>query len=183
MFFNDLQTERLLLRNIAAGDRDFIFSQFSDKEVNRYLFDTEPLTDLKGADEIIAFYLRPEPRRQHRWILVRKADGVKMGTCGFHVWNRAEAKVEVGYDLKAEFWRQGYMREALETAFTFAENEMQVKEIDACIAVDNQRSIRLAESFGFVLSGATSLSFRGQNYPHHVYTLHLPRGSVTAFQG
>jgi ribosomal-protein-alanine N-acetyltransferase len=106
-----------------------------------------------------------------------------MGTCGFHVWNRAEANVEVGYDLKAEFWRQGYMREALETAFTFAENEMQVKEIDACIAVDNQRSIRLAESFGFVLSGATSLSFRGQNYPHHVYTLHLPRGSVTAFQG
>lgn len=32
MFFTDLETERLFLKNIETSDRNFIFSQFSDKE-------------------------------------------------------------------------------------------------------------------------------------------------------
>lgn len=61
MLFNDIETEKLFLKNISTDDRDFIFSQFSDNVVNRYLFDTEPLTDVEGADEIINFYIQPEP--------------------------------------------------------------------------------------------------------------------------
>lgn len=68
MLFKNLETERLYLKNIDISDRDFIYSQFSDDIVNRYLFDAEPLTDIEGADEIIAFYIQPEPRFQHRWI-------------------------------------------------------------------------------------------------------------------
>lgn len=51
MFFCNLETERLILKNIAQEDRNFIFSQFSDDVVNKYLFDAEPLTDIIGADE------------------------------------------------------------------------------------------------------------------------------------
>ncbi len=70
MFFNNIETERLILKNIDIEDRDFIYSQFSDKVVSRYLFDAEPLTDLQGADESVTSYIQPEPRLQHRWILV-----------------------------------------------------------------------------------------------------------------
>jgi ribosomal-protein-alanine N-acetyltransferase len=53
MFYQELETERLTLKNIAPADREFIFAQFSNDKVNEYLYDAEPLTDIAGADEII----------------------------------------------------------------------------------------------------------------------------------
>lgn len=173
MQFSEIETERLFLRNISAQDRDFIFSQFSDDVVNRYLFDADPLNDLQEADELIRFYLQPEPRPQHRWILVRKSDGIRMGTCGFHCWNLRDGEVEVGYDLKEAFWGNGYMREAMKAILAFAGEQMRVKTIYAIISVDNRRSIRLAEELGFVVSGSRTLEFHGKEYPHHCYALRL----------
>lgn len=65
MFFQEIETERLLLKNISFDDRDFMLKEFSDDAVNRYLFDVEPLSNLEEADELINFYLQPEPRAQH----------------------------------------------------------------------------------------------------------------------
>ena len=172
MLFNDIKTERLVLKNISIDDRNFIFSQFSDAVVNRYLFDAEPVTDMQGADEIITFYIQPESRLQHRWIIVRKSDGMKMGTCGFHCWNQTDCKVEVGYDLKEEFWGNGYMREAMKEIISFSIDEMHIKEISASIYIDNQRSIHLAENLGFVLSGSSYESFRDNEYLHNRYSLY-----------
>ncbi len=128
MFFHDLKTERLLLKNIDVSDRNFIFSQFSDQVVNRYLFDAEPLSDISGADEIIEFYVQPEPRPQHRWIILRESDGMKMGTYGFHCWNIQDSKVDVGYDLKEEFWGNGYMQESMKRNINFAKENMNIKK-------------------------------------------------------
>jgi len=173
LLFTNLETERLILKNIDTDDRDFIFSQFSDDAVTKYLFDEEPLTDIQGADEIINFYIKPEPRLQHRWVIVRRSDGMKMGTCGFHCWNRREGKVEVGYDLKEEFWGNGYMREAMKEIIAFAKDKMNIKEINACVYFDNERSTRLAENLGFVLSGSTNELFRDKEYLHNIYSLYL----------
>ena len=175
MFFTPLQTERLALKNIAADDRDFIFSHFTDKAVTTYLFDAEPVVDMQGADEIINFYLRPEPRGFHRWILVRKADNAKLGTCGFHLWDRAAGTVEIGYDLTPAYWGSGYMREALQTIIVFATEVMDVQAINAEIYVDNTRSLALAKKLGFIFEGKTHVEiFQGQQYLHKIYT-HYPR--------
>jgi [ribosomal protein S5]-alanine N-acetyltransferase len=173
MFYNNIETDRLVLKNIDGGDREFIFSQFSDDDINKYLFDAEPLTDIRGADEIIDFYLKPEPRPQHRWVVIRKADGVKMGTCGFHCWSITDSKVEIGYDLKKEFWGNGYMHEALDHIMEFAKNDMKVKEINACIYIENSRSIALVEKLDFVLIGSKYELFKGKKYLHNIYSLNL----------
>ena len=179
MFFRELETDRLYLRNISADDRDFIFRQFTNTTVNRYLFDAEPLVDMDGANEIIEFYTRPEPRLQHRWILVQKADNARMGTCGFHRWEKARQCCDVGYDLYPDFWGNGYMREVLRAILEFARNDMRVKRIDACIYPDNAASVRLAESLGFVFEGNMKDEiFRGKKYPHKVYTRNLHGGML-----
>lgn len=173
MLFVDIETTRLHLQNISMEDRDFIYSKFSDDAVNRYLFDAKPMSDVNEADELIRFYLQPEPRAQHRWILTRKTDGVKMGTCGFHCWNRKDGSVEVGYDLKQEFWGQGYVSEAMMAIIAFAMESLDVKTISACISVDNQKSIRVVEKLGFMPTGLEMLEFRGIEYPHRRYVLTL----------
>ncbi|MPM51418.1 hypothetical protein SDC9_98166 [bioreactor metagenome] len=173
MFFTNLETERLLLKNIDVNDREFIFDMFSDEVVNKYLFDAEPLTDISGADEIIEFYLEPEPRLQHRWIIIRKSDGVKMGTCGFHCWNTSNSTVDVGYDLKEQFWGNGYMQEAIKEIVGFAKDKMKIETISASIYIENTRSVKLAESLGLTRSGHSTELFRGKEYQHYRYSLSL----------
>ena len=172
MFFKELETERMLLKNISCEDREFIFSQFSDDIVSKYLFDAEPLVDIQGADEIIKYYLQPDPRSIHRWILTRKSDKNKMGTCGFHCWNCNAGTVEVGYDLKETFWGNGYMQEAMKEIITFAIQNMNIKRIDACVYIANSKSIAVVERLGFSFNGVTkNVLFRGFEYPHNIYSL------------
>jgi len=171
--FTDLETERLLLKNIGLDDQEFILSQFSNDTINRYLFDAEPMTCLDDAIELINFYIQAEPRLQHRWIIVSKSGQEKFGTCGFHCWNQKDRSVEVGYDLCEAFWGKGYMTEAMQAIISFAGQQMGVREIRACIYVENERSIRLAERMGFKFSGTCSQTFRGTDYPHNIYSLFL----------
>lgn len=172
IFFYEIETERLLLKNISYEDRQFILQQFSNEAVNKFLFDAEPLNNLKEADELIEFYLEEEPRLQHRWILSLKNSGKKLGTCGFHCWNRNKKYVDIGYDLKEEYWGQGIMTEALKAILMFAKNEMDVKKINANIYFENERSIRIAKKLGFVFSNETEVCvFRGKEYLHNIYTL------------
>jgi len=173
LLFTDLETERLLLKNISLEDREFILSQFSNDTINRYLYDAEPMTRLDDAAELIQFYMQPEPRLQHRWIIVSKSGKEKMGTCGFHCWNQKERSVEVGYDLCEAFWGKGYMTEAMKEIISFARNRMCVREIRACIYVDNSRSITLAERLGFMFTGTCHQAFRDNDYLHNNYSLLL----------
>lgn len=169
--FNNLETDRLLLKNIDMEDKEFIFSEFSDPVINRYLFDAEPMVNISEAEELIDFYTVPEPRLQHRWVIIRKSDNTKIGTCGFHCWDRGKNRVEIGYELKEEFWHNGYMQEAVKDIIEFAKENMDIKEICACISIDNKRSIHLVDKFGFTLSGSYNEVFSGKEYPHNIYKL------------
>ncbi len=171
MIFTDLETERLRLENISSEDKEFIFEQFSNNDVNKYLFDAEPMVEPSEAQELIDFYMSPEPRNRHRWILVRKSDGLTLGTCGFHFWNQNEHKIETGYDLRKEFWGNGYMLEAMKAIIDFGESKLDVKRIDANIYIENEKSIALAKKLGFEFYGETELfRFRGRDYLHHIFT-------------
>lgn len=172
MFFQEIETERLLLKNISFDDRDFMLKEFSDDAVNRYLFDVEPLSNLEEADELINFYLQPEPRAQHRWIIILKNDDIKIGTCGFHCWYREQNCVDIGYDLQEAFWGQGIMTEALKSILSFSFEKMEVFQVNAHIYVENDKSIQLVQKLGFKFNGRTEIcSFRGNEYLHNIYTL------------
>lgn len=170
MFFQSVETERLLLKNIGADDRDFILKQFSDDDVNAFLFDAEPMRSVEEADALIAFYTAPEPRAQHRWVIVDKRSGEKIGTCGFHCWNDREKSVEVGYDLQRDFWGQGLMTEAMNAILGVYAPQMHITRVYAHIAEGNAASIRLAQKLGFRWAGETqTLCFHGQERLHRIY--------------
>ena len=174
MFFIELETQRLLLKNIGYEDAEFMYKEFSTDEVNTYLFDAEPISSLEEAMELIDFYVQDEPRDQHRWILILKELNEKIGTCGFHSWNRRFGSVEIGYDLQPDLWRKGYMSEALSEIISFAKNEMKVKSITANIAQDNAASMGIAAKLGFHRTENTYFEdFRGRKYLHYIYQLDL----------
>lgn len=167
-----IETNRLILKSISEEDRDFIFSQFSDATVTKYLYDEEPLTSILGADEIIDSYVKSNSIGLSRWILIRKTDNEKMGTCGFHCWDSKEHVIDIGYDLKEEFWGNGYMQEAMKAIVKCAARELQVKQINAHIYFENNKSIKLVEGLGFKFSGNEyNCTFREREYLHQIYSL------------
>ena len=129
------------------------------------------MNSLEEANEIIDFYTQKEPRMQHRYILVLKTTGEKIGTCGFHAWDINNRSVEIGYDLQKAYWHQGYMQEALEAILQYAKTIMNVSKVHACIYIDNHSSIKLVEKFGFVKSATKYEHFREKDYLHYIYTL------------
>ena len=172
--FKKIETDRLLLENISKEDNEFILSQFSDHDVNKYLYDAEPMIDITEANELIDFYMQPEPRGQHRWILVRKSEGIKMGTCGFHCLDMLHKKIDIGYDLKKEFWGNGYMQEAVKASINFIILNFDIHRIDAHIYCENERSIILAKKLDFSFYGESEICvFRGLEYLHHIYTRYI----------
>lgn len=109
---------------------------------------------------------------QHRWILTLKNNNAKIGTCGFHCWDQNRNCIDIGYDLQEEYWGQGLMSEAINAILDFAQNEMKVRQVHAHIYIDNSKSIRLVERFGFTFRGESEVcQFRGQQYLHHIYSL------------
>ncbi len=168
----DIETNRLILKSISAEDRDFIYSQFSDDVVTKYLYDEEPLTSILGADEIIDSYVKSKSISISRWILIRKSDNEKMGTCGFHCWNPNENKIDIGYDLKESFWGNGYMQEAIKAIVKIAIQELKVKQINAHIYFENGKSTALVKRLGFNFNGNEyNCTFRGKEYLHKIFSL------------
>lgn len=166
----DLETDRLLLKCVGYDDVDFMYKQFTTEEVNRYLFDAEPFKTTEEVKELIELYMEAEPRNQHRWIITLKDNGEKMGTCGFHCWNRESGEIEMGYDMQPAYWNKGYMREALTAILEFAKNSMCVKKIYAHIYPENIASVNAVEKLGFVRTGEQYYEvFRGEKYLHDIY--------------
>ena len=151
--FSEIETDRLILRNICADDTDFIFHHFSDSRVTQYLMDEPPVSNFDEAKSIVEYYLNPERKNHNRWIIVRKLDQRPIGTCGFHKWEKAHLRAEIGYDLAADCWGQGFMNEALRVVIGYGFTRMKLNRIDALVYVGNFRSIVLLQKMGFRQEG------------------------------
>ncbi|HBN83935.1 MAG TPA: N-acetyltransferase [Clostridiales bacterium] len=173
MIYKNLEANRLTLKCISQDDREFIYRHFSDDCVNEFLFDAEPIQTMEQADEIIRFYTDPVPAFWHRWIIIRKEDGVKIGTCGFHRWDQNKDTVEIGYDMSPEYWGKGYAIEAVGRLIEFTKDVLGVKKVHAHIYIQNDRSVNLVKHLGFKPTGKKNEIFRGKPYLHHIYTLEL----------
>lgn len=175
MFVN-LETERMLLKCVDQSDREFIFEEFQNNFINKYLFDEEPMTEIEQADGLIDFYNMMEPRNQNRWVLLDKLNNKKMGTCGFHLWDQENNKVEIGFELLEEYNGNGYMTEAVEAFIEFARIKMNVTKIVAKVYFENINCKKLLAKFGFKLVGNEECLFRGSMYLHNIYELELLKG-------
>lgn len=82
--------------------------------------------------------------------LVDKEDNRVLGWCGFHSWAKQHRRAEVFYSLKLDQdKRKGLMSEALEAVLNYGKQEMNLRRIEAFVAINNPASFKLVEKFGF----------------------------------
>ena len=170
---SNIETRRLILRELTDEDAGFVYAHFSDEDVCRFLFDEEPLTNVEEALDLINWYKNAGLKDRFRWGLELKESSHLIGTCGFHCLDRKNNAVELGYDLSRNHWRQGFMFEALEAVLDVAFNHMRLNRVQAYVYTLNDGSYKLLEKLKFTREGVARDKnlFRGKYYDHYCYSL------------
>ena len=172
-YFQTLETERLILRQLMREDTDFVFQHFGNPRVTQYLLDEPPVTEYSQAEEIVQFFAEPNGKTHNRWIIIRKSDQQPIGTVGYHKWAKRYFRAEIGYDLSPDYWGQGYMSEALRAVLSHGFERLKVNRVDALVYVKNDRSIQLLQKLGFKQEGLLRDYFYldGKFYDHYIFAL------------
>lgn len=148
----ELETERLKLRYITAGDTEAIFNNWaSDPEVARYVT-WYAHESIAVTEQIMKFWLSEyEEDNCYRYGIERKSDGELMGmidVVGYHHGNPV-----IGYCSGRKYWNNGYMTEALKAVIAeLFSDGYETIVIEAM--KDNIGSNRVIEKAGFEFVGS-----------------------------
>jgi [ribosomal protein S5]-alanine N-acetyltransferase len=142
------ETERMIIRLLTMDDLDAVYRQFSDPDMCRYF--SEPPCDRQEARAIIEHYQNPEGKDHLRYGLFDKQTGAFIGTLGYHCWDPERKQVEIGYDIWKEYWRQGYISDALPILIDLCFDFHEVECIYVLVHPENTASIASVRKFGFI---------------------------------
>lgn len=143
-----VETDRLVLRRLTAGDAAFIRDLVNDPDWLRYIGDrnVRTLADARAylRDGPIAMYAR----FGFGLYLVELREGrVPIGVCGLLRRDVLE-DVDLGFALLPSFRARGYAFEAAAATLAYARETLALSRVVAIVSPENRPSIRLLEKLG-----------------------------------
>jgi len=172
--FPQLETDRLILREMTVDDVEFYFHHFNDSRIVEGSCHPGPENLEDAKEELERYCIKPfKEDRGVRWGIVRKGSKELIGTCGYYDWNKTARRAEIGYDLDPACWGQGIMTESLRAILEYGFERMELNRIQAVIDSKNARSIKLIWRLGFRKEGVLRQNsyFNGQFRDDVVFSL------------
>ena len=148
--FKDLESERLLLRQITPGDVNEIFALRSDPENMKYI--PRPLvTSIDEAmNHIEMIQDKIEKNEGVNWAITLKDDSKMIGIIGHYRVKWEHFRSEIGYMLLPEYQGKGIISEAIQLMINYGFYEMQMHSLEAIIDPKNTASAKVLEKNNFV---------------------------------
>ena len=137
-----LQTERLILRQINQDDLTDIFEYASKEKVSTYLR-WKPHKTIEDTDKFIQQIIACYQKNDFcHWGIEHRIEKRLIGMCAFVNSNVSHSRGEIGCVLSPNYWRKGYMTEALSSVINFGFTRMKLNRIEALCQVQNIASKR-----------------------------------------
>ena len=153
-----LETERLVLRELEAGDAPFILELLNDPSFLKYIGDkgVRTLDDARAyiADGPAASYRKNGHGLYHTAL---KADGVPVGICGLVKRDGLDGP-DIGFAFLPAFTGKGYGHESAAAVLKHAQSKQGYRRILAITSPDNVASICLVEKLGLKFVKALRLT-------------------------
>jgi len=150
--FPQVETKRLILREMRPEDAEAIFRLYGDEEVMRYR-DVLAFTRLEEAQHFLEVVrARYEQGEELHWAITLKGEDSLIGSCGYS-WHLGRHFGTIGYDLARLYWKQGIMTEAIRALLRFGFEVRHLHRIEARVRQGNKASMRLLRRLGFQEEG------------------------------
>ena len=145
-----LQTQRLLLRAMTIEDAEPLMEVFGDPVVMASF--GGDLFDRKQMERWVARNLGHQEQHGYGlFTVIHRSDEVIIGDCGLeHMDVDGSPEIELGYDLRSDYWRRGLATEAARAVRDHAFDDLGVERLVSLIRPDNAASCRVAEKIGMV---------------------------------
>ena len=134
-----IETERLLIRPLAADDRTEMLTQWSDPANERVSPGATP--------EQVQAWVAGVP-----WGVWERDSGELVGDCSLH-FDTGFAEWELSYGFRRDRWGRGYATEAARACVRHGLDELGLHKIVADVDPANAQSARVLEKCGFTRVG------------------------------
>lgn len=153
MKFEEIHTQRMVLRQADPNSIAYVHDNFSDKEIADFYGFTDHAA-LEKEKEKFNNGLHTFNKSFLYFHLILKETNKVIGWCGYHTWYVDHDRAEIGYGLTFESdKRKGLMTEALSAVLDHGFNKMDLHRVEAFIGEDNFASLQLVDKFNFKKEG------------------------------
>ena len=151
--FPQLETERLILRNLSTDDAAALHQYRSNPTIMEYI--CRPVSQhVDDCRKLIIWILGfMEKEEAINWAITLKGNNSLIGTIGFVRMKKEHNRAEVGYMLGTEFQQQGIMHEAMQAVLEYGFRTMLLHSVEAVIVPENIASASLLQKNHFVQEG------------------------------
>jgi RimJ/RimL family protein N-acetyltransferase len=171
----ELNTNRLIIQEVTWDDLDDIFILESSPEIDE--FNTLGIPDNKS---VTREHLRPfigdqkaEVRKKYCWTIRLQTTGEFIGLAGMTVTADRFKMGEIWYNLMPTHWGNGYATEVAKRLIRFGFERLNLHRIEAGVATENKRSIKVLEKAGMTIEGIRRkiLPIRGDWVDNYHYAI------------
>ncbi len=171
----ELNTNRLIIQEVTWDDLDDIFILESSPEIDE--FNTLGIPDNKN---VTREHLRPfigdqkaEVRKKYCWTIRLQTPGEFIGLAGMTVTADRFKMGEIWYNLMPTHWGNGYATEVAKRLIRFGFERLNLHRIEAGVATENKRSIKVLEKAGMTIEGIRRkiLPIRGDWVDNYHYAI------------
>ena len=158
MSANVLETERLNLRRLDAGDAAFILELLNDPSFLRYIGDK----NVRTVDDAVRYILEGPVESYERhgfglWLVELKEAQTPTGICGL-LKRDTLPDADIGYAFLPRFRSQGYAYESAAAVMNYAAGALGLRRVLAITNPENVGSIKVLEKIGLKFDRLVRLS-------------------------
>lgn len=171
--FPVLESERLIYRAYKKEDAEGLLNIRSHKDVAKYM-DTAIPKCIEDTEKRIEGCIHTfNEHKGITWAITEKSNNQFIGDFGIWRMDKQNARGELGYILHPNFWKKGYMSEAMNTLIRFGFKELKLHSLEANVNINNENSKALLLKFGFKLEAVFRENFYydGQFLDSEIYCL------------
>lgn len=151
--FPEMESERLIYREVNLEDVENIFKIYSDPEVAKYDW-YKPIVTKDDAVSIINRYSKEFKNKEEiTWGVARKSDNKIIGYCCLGSFNDDSIRSEIGYGFNRDEWNKGYATEAIKVLVKFGFEVMSLNRIEAQVTLGNDFSVKALKKANFLQEG------------------------------
>jgi [ribosomal protein S5]-alanine N-acetyltransferase len=148
--FQNLESDRLLLRQITAADVNEMYAMRSNAEVMKYIPRPLATSHEEALEHIKLLQTNLEKNDSINWAITIKGTPKLIGLIGHFRIRWENFRSEIGYMLLPEHHGKGIITEAIALGIQYGFNEMNMHSLEGIIAPENIASARVLEKNGFV---------------------------------